>query len=169
MDQAYRIAAKHRTGRQPAAPGGPARRLVRSAVIASLLVGLTACGGDVQTRGHLVEDRFLADLDVGTSTVDQVLSVLGSPTTVAPFDQQTWYYIGHREEQTAFFRPEVLERRVVIVRFDDTGILSELGERTLEDGEELEMVERETPSLGREMTFLEQMLGNIGRFNPTAQ
>ena len=127
---------------------------------------LAACDSEVRTRGHVVEDRHLATLAVGSTTAEEVLLTLGTPSTVAPFDERTWYYIGQTEAQTAFFRPEVLDRRVVVVRFDQAGVLSELGERTLDDAERIAIVERETPSLGREMTFLEQMLGNIGRFNP---
>ncbi|MCA8908185.1 MAG: outer membrane protein assembly factor BamE [Rhodospirillaceae bacterium] len=158
-----------RTGDSRVAAVRRDRLLAGACLAVALAVGLGGCGGDVRTRGHLVEDRYLAELTVGQSTAEEVLQALGTPSTVAPFDDHTWYYIGQREEQTAFFRPDVLERRVVMVRFDDAGILSEMGERTLDDAEEVNLVERETPSLGREMGFLEQMLGNIGRFNPGSE
>ncbi|MCB9957613.1 MAG: outer membrane protein assembly factor BamE [Rhodospirillaceae bacterium] len=158
-----------RTGDNRGAAARPHRLWTGACLAVALAVGLGGCGGDIRTRGHLVEDRNLAELTVGQSTAEDVLQTLGTPSTVAPFDDHTWYYIGQREEQTAFFRPEVLERRVVMVRFDEAGVLSEMGERTLDDAEDVALVNRETPSLGREMGFLEQMLGNIGRFNPSGE
>lgn len=138
-------------------------------VCAMIIAGaaLTACSPQVSTRGHLVEDRRLEQIQVGQSTANDVLAVLGSPSTVAPFDDHVWYYIGQRTERTAFFRPEVIERRVVKIVFDDSGIIREMEELGVEDGMSVELVERETPTLGRRMSFLEQMVGNIGRFNPS--
>ncbi len=138
-------------------------------VCAMIVVGaaLTACSPQVATRGHLVEDRRLEQIQVGQSTANDVLAVLGSPSTVAPFDDRVWYYIGQRTERTAFFRPEVIERRVIKIVFDDSGMIREMDELGVDDGMSVELVERETPTLGRRMGFLEQMVGNIGRFNPS--
>ena len=143
---------------------------MRTTVTATILAAaLAGCAGETYTRGNLVEDRDLAELAVGASTAQDVLAVLGTPTTVAAFDDRTWYYIGQRTEHVSFFEPEIIDRRVVIVSFDEQGRLTAMDERTLEDGQEVEFVSRQTPTLGREMTFLEQMLGNIGRFNPGTQ
>ncbi len=125
---------------------------------------LAACSPTVAMRGNLVEDRRLAQVEVGRSTAAEVMETLGTPSTVATFDPTTWYYIGQRTEQTAFFQPEVVERRVVVVRFDDNGVLQEMQELGVEDARDIELVDRQTPTLGREMGFLEQMVGNLGRF-----
>jgi outer membrane protein assembly factor BamE (lipoprotein component of BamABCDE complex) len=135
-------------------------------VIAGLVaVGLGACAPAVNTRGNLVEDDRLGQLAVGQTTAREVATLLGTPTTVATFDERTWYYIGERTEQRAFFEPNVVERRVLEIRFDETGVMQSLEEYGPDDAQEVELVERETPSLGRRMSFLEQMIGNLGRFN----
>lgn len=125
---------------------------------------LIACTPIVETRGFLVDDERMAAIDPGRSTARDVLATLGTPTTVAPFDDRTWYYIGQRTEKVAFFAPEVTERRVLVLQFDETGLLEQMDELTEEEGQTVELVERETPTLGRRMTFLEQVIGNLGRF-----
>lgn len=142
-------------------------RWAKAAIPALAAVALiAACSPIRATRGHIVEDEKVAQLEVGISTRDDVLDILGSPTTVGTFDDSNWYYIGQRTERTAFLAPEIVERRVLLVSFDEAGVIQRLEERGLEDAENVELVERETPTLGRRITFLEQMFGNLGRFNP---
>lgn len=131
----------------------------------ALAVSVAACSPVVNTRGNLVEDVRLAEIEPGVSTVDDVLFVLGSPSTVAPFDDNTWYYIGQVTEKVAFYNPEIVDRRVVKLTFDDTGLLAAIEDLSLEEGQQVDLVDRETPTRGREITFLEQMIGNLGRFN----
>lgn len=150
--------------------GGPADRggwhRPIGLIVGTLLVGLlAACAPVIENRGNLVDDERMARLEVGETRAEDVLIDIGTPSAVAPFDDRTWYYIGQVTSKTAFFNPEIIDRRVVRVRFDAAGVLSEVAEVTLEEGETLQLVERETPTLGRTVGFLEQMLGNVGRFN----
>lgn len=142
-------------------------RVVRT-MAAGLLVAaaLTACTPRVATRGNLVEDYRLEQVHTGTSTKADVATILGTPTTVSTFDDNTWYYIGQRVETVAFFAPDVTKRRVLRMQFDPaTSTLTDMKELNLEDGEQVALVSRETPTLGRRIGVLEQFLGNIGRFN----
>jgi outer membrane protein assembly factor BamE (lipoprotein component of BamABCDE complex) len=135
---------------------------------AGLLVAaaLTACTPRVATRGNLVEDYRLEQVHTGTSTKADVATILGTPTTVSTFDENVWYYIGQRVETVAFYAPEVTKRRVLRMQFDPgSGVLQDLKQLDLKDGEDVAMVSRETPTLGRRIGILEQFLGNIGRFN----
>jgi outer membrane protein assembly factor BamE (lipoprotein component of BamABCDE complex) len=135
---------------------------------AGLLVAaaLTACTPRVATRGNLVEDYRLEQVHTGTSTKADVATILGTPTTVSTFDDNVWYYIGQRVETVAFYAPEVTKRRVLRMQFDpSSGVLQDLKQLDLKDGEDVAMVSRETPTLGRRIGILEQFLGNIGRFN----
>jgi len=124
---------------------------------------LSACALTVATRGNLVDDTRLAQIQPGVTTRDDVAYLLGTPTTTSTFEKNIWYYIGQRTEKSAFFDPEIVERRVVEITFDDQGVVREIEEIGLEDGQEIELVDRQTPTLGKQITFLEQMLGNFGR------
>ncbi|HYG88298.1 MAG TPA: outer membrane protein assembly factor BamE [Azospirillum sp.] len=142
-------------------------RSTPSKFLAVALLGLaaTACAPTVATRGNMTDPDAVATIKTGSTTRDEVASLLGTPTSVGTFDQNVWYYIGQKTEKTAFFKPEVLERRVVVVHFDDAGVVNDVKQLDANQGQEVEMVERTTPTHGRELGFLEQMVGNFGRFS----
>ncbi len=92
--------------------------------------------------------------------------MLGTPSSVVPFSDDTWIYISRKVSTIAFLDPRVLEQNVVVVQFDQGGVVQDVRRYTLEDGKAIDPVTRKTPSPGKELTFLEQLVGNIGRFNP---
>src|SRR3546814_5404304 len=122
------------------------------------------CSPRIDTRGNLPDPDIVSELQPGLHDRDQVAQILGSPSTVGTFDDSTWYYISKRTETVAFFEPETVDQQVLAVHFDDTGVLSEVKVFGYEDGQEIEPVERVTPTSGREITILQQLFGNIGRF-----
>lgn len=128
-------------------------------------IGASACSPAVATRGNIVDPDRLAEIQAGSSRREDVAVVLGTPTVVGTFDPNMWYYIGQKTEKTAFFQPEVVERRVVVVQFDDQGVVKSLNTLDKAAGQDIDIVDRATPTHGRELTFLEQMLGNVGRFS----
>jgi len=135
-----------------------------TAVILSTFL-LAACESRIEIRGNLPDPDLLASIQSSEYSRSQVAQVLGSPSTVAMFENETWFYISERRETLAFFEPEVLERKVVIVQFDNTGILTTVAELGIENGRIITPVDRETPTLGNDLNAIEQMLGNIGKFN----
>lgn len=131
--------------------------------MAALLLG--ACTPRIQTHGNLPDPDRLADIKPGQISRDEVEEILGSPSSIALFDKETWYYVSERTETSAFFAPEVKERKVIIVKFEPNGVVSSVDTKGLDDGRVIQPVERETPTAGTEMTLIQQMFGNIGRFN----
>ena len=137
----------------------------RTAAVAVLALALAACAGQVDTRGNFADLEAVSQITPGQSTRGTVEDLLGSPTTVATFNDKTWYYIGRKTEKFAFFEPEVLESQVVAIHFDTVGVVEEVKIYGSEDSREVALVERTTPTAGRELTVLQQLLGNVGRFN----
>ncbi len=123
-----------------------------------------ACTPTQATRGNIVEDYRMAEIVPGVSTRTSVLQSLGSPTTQAPFDENVWYYIGQKTEKTGIFDPKVVEKKVVVVAFNNEGIVDTIEEVQAEDVD-VPHVRRKTPTSGNEITVLQQLLGNVGRFN----
>src|SRR5690606_24242496 len=105
------------------------------------------------------DPAVVSEVRPGMSTRDDVLYILGTPSTVSSFQGPVWYYIGQRTEKVAFFDPEVTERQVVEVLFDETDRVSQVNLYGLEDGQEVELVERETPTEGQDITIVQQFLG----------
>jgi len=144
-------------------PGALLRAILIATSVATLLAG---CSPRIDSRGNQLDPEILAEVRPGMSTRDDVLYLLGTPSTISSFQGPVWYYIGQRTEKLAFFHPEVKERQVVEIAFDGTDRVSDMRVIGLEEGQEVELVERETPTEGQDITILQQFLGNLGRFNP---
>ncbi|HWB52311.1 MAG TPA: outer membrane protein assembly factor BamE [Stellaceae bacterium] len=139
------------------------RRALRPGVVLAGML-LTACAISEDQRGHLPDPEKLAEIHPGSTTKEQVVRILGSPSSASTFDDNVWYYISRRIKQVAFFSPTVLDQQVYIVDFDDKGVVKDLGHKTLADGLPITPAPGATPAPGRELSFMEQLLGNIGRF-----
>ncbi len=127
-------------------------------------LALSACTPTIATRGNIVEDFRMAEITPGVSSRTNVLKSLGSPTTKAPFDDNVWYYIGQKTEKKGIFDPKVVDEKIVVVAFNEEGIV-EVMEEIDTERMDIPRVRRKTETGGNNVTVLEQLLGNVGKFN----
>jgi len=132
---------------------------------ACLALSLAACTPRIDTRGHVATPGSVETLAVGKQTRTDVIQLLGSPYTTATFDDETWYYISQRTETVAFYQPETIDQKVLALKFDKAGVLKDMQTYTLKDGKAIAMVDRKTPTAGKELTLIEQVFGNVGKFS----
>jgi outer membrane protein assembly factor BamE (lipoprotein component of BamABCDE complex) len=144
--------------------------LAKHAVIAALAAAaaVSACTPTVRRHGYVPEQTPLSAIQPMVDTKSSVLEKYGNPSTSGVFDQETWYYMTNVREQLGYLQPESSARAIVAVRFDGSGRVSEVENFTLADARNPGIVGRATPTRGRELTILEQLLGNVGRL-PTDQ
>jgi outer membrane protein assembly factor BamE (lipoprotein component of BamABCDE complex) len=128
------------------------------------MFAVTACEEQVNVRGNLPHAADIAKIRTGFHKKNDIENLLGTPSTVATFKKETWYYIGGRVKNLSFFRPEFLERKVVVVKFNSAGIVASVEARDAPTNKDLKLVERETPTKGKELTVIQQLIGNVGRF-----
>jgi outer membrane protein assembly factor BamE (lipoprotein component of BamABCDE complex) len=141
------------------------RALALAAAVSALSLSLSACGvSRIAIRGNQPDPERIAELKPGEVSKDDILDSIGSPSSINTFGKETWYYISERTETVAFLAPKVLERKVLIVEFNDKGMMSQIVELGLDAGRELTHVKRITPTFGEELTVIEQILGNFRRF-----
>jgi outer membrane protein assembly factor BamE (lipoprotein component of BamABCDE complex) len=143
--------------------------LLPFAAVGLLTLQLGACTANVAAHGHRLDAAALAQVEPGRSSQREVVQLLGSPSSLATFDNHTWYYISQRTERRSFYQEKIVAQDVVAIRFDDQGLVSQIDRHGLDEAREIEVVDRETPTAGNELTILEQFIGNIGRFNPPAE
>lgn len=129
---------------------------------------VTACAPNVAIRGNLPNAERLAEVVPGDMSREEVAEILGSPSSITPFDSNLWLYVSERTETVAFFKPEVKERNVVMVRFTKEGIVQEVKKLDLSNAKDIAHVERITPTSGNEITIWDQLFTNLGRFNNPA-
>ena len=138
--------------------------LIKPAVLLFCMT-LAACAPTLVIQGYVPDDKTLARVEQGVDTKDAVVTKLGSPPTIATFDDDTWIYVNKRSEVFAFFEPTVLSQNVVAINFDPEGRVEEIRRFTLEDGRLINPITRKTPTQGQELGLLEQLFGNVGKFN----
>ncbi|HCY54751.1 MAG TPA: outer membrane protein assembly factor BamE [Oceanicaulis sp.] len=142
-------------------------KLTTGFCIAALGLALAACEPIKSDQGYHFDAEQVAQLQAGVTTKDMVQEIMGSPSAITTFQTEgdAWYYISSKTEHLAFFAKEVTEREILVVKFDLNDVVSELEGLDLTAGEEVQLVERETPTGGRKLGLLEQLFGNLGRFN----
>lgn len=135
------------------------------ALITSVLICASACTPVVAQRGNLLEDYQMAEIKIGEATRSDVLRSLGSPTTKSTFDPNVWYYLGQETEKKGILDPKIVKERVVLVAFNDEGIVQDIQDV---DRERINIpYERsKTPTHGNNITIMQELLGNLGKFNP---
>ncbi len=145
------------------------RRPVRAAVLLLVAASLSGCmyfRPVRQSRGNLIDNIDFAQLQPGSSTRADVTSIIGTPTTRATFDDNTWIYVGEVTKLTVAGFPGIIRQEVVVLNFDGNGTLRSVHKMTGKDAVRVAMVSRTTPSPGSEASFLQQVVGNVGRYNP---
>jgi outer membrane protein assembly factor BamE (lipoprotein component of BamABCDE complex) len=126
---------------------------------------ISACSPSVATHGHRLDPAALAQIEPGRTTRDQVLQLLGSPSSFSTFDDQAWYYVSQRTERLSFYQEDVVAQDVTAITFTDRGVVSAVDQHGLDQAQAVTPVERTTPTVGNELSVIEQLIGNIGRFN----
>ena len=142
--------------------------MFRRVMIAACAVGLlatSACAPITSYSGFQTIDADPAkDVKVGGDTKSTVRAKLGSPSATSTFDPNVWFYMNQVKERVAFERPKVVARHVTAISFDkDSEQVTAVNNYTLKDGRVIAYNEHETPTRGRELSILEQVLGTVGR------
>ena len=140
---------------------------ITGATIMALL--LTSCDRNPAQRGFAATPGSVEQLEVNAQSREDVVRLIGSPSTVATFNPSIWYYISQKQEQFAFFKAEIVEQNVLQLTFNESGRLQSIKSYDLTNAQNITMVARITPTAGKELTVLEQILGNVGRFSGPAR
>jgi outer membrane protein assembly factor BamE (lipoprotein component of BamABCDE complex) len=132
-------------------------RLFAVALLAAATLSLGGCGDmftQVYQRGYIPPEGALEQVPLGASQ-EQVLIVLGTPSTVATVSGEVFYYISQRAEQKlAFMTQQVINQRVIAVYFDKSRRVARLANYGLKDGKVFDFVSRTTPTAGVELNYI---------------
>ena len=136
------------------------------AVFAIAIAGMMlSCSPRIENHGNEIDLDNLVEIEPGKTRKSRVSALLGAPSSTSDFGEETWFYIGSTTKTVGFFRPELINRKVVYISFDNEGVVGAIGKLSEADGKKIEIVDRETPTVGQRITLLQQLIGNIGRFN----
>lgn len=133
------------------------------AMLSTVAVLASACAPTVTHHGYLAYDaKPSTDIKVG-DTQATVLDKLGAPSQTAVYSPTEWYYIDQTSTKMTYKMPTVVARGVTVINFDTTGqTVTKVETLSLADGRLLTPNPNKTPTRGRSLTALEQILGTVG-------
>jgi outer membrane protein assembly factor BamE (lipoprotein component of BamABCDE complex) len=141
------------------ATGGIRIQAALCAIVAALV--LSGCSGETFQRGYVLPEGALEQIPLGASQ-EQVLLVLGTPSTVATVSGEAFYYISQKAERAiSFMRTKVTDQRVIAVYFDRDRKVQRLAEYGLKDGKIFDFVSRTTPTSGNDLNLVSAIVRNL--------
>ena len=134
------------------------------ALVSAGLLMATGCVSVRTSHGYALE-RGETELTArpNIDTKESVIARYGEPSLKGVLDDNSWYYVANADQARAFFRPELTYQSVVAFYFNDEGYVEEVEQLTLKDSVDIKISSRSTPTRGKELSFWEQLLGNVGQ------
>lgn len=132
---------------------------------------LTSCSAvkddedDKENRGYVTKFSDFSKIKPGNTNQQETLQILGSPITKSLFGKEEWIYAGGEVTKETFFEPEIKSFESYKITFNDAGIVESIKFKDRSSLKEFEISEDRTISGGNSLTFFQQLLGNVGRFN----
>jgi outer membrane protein assembly factor BamE (lipoprotein component of BamABCDE complex) len=124
------------------------------AAVALVCAALGGCTGEQFQKGYILPPGALEQIPIGASQ-DQVLIVMGTPSTVATLSGEVFYYISQRSERPiAFMNQRVVDQRVIAIYFDKNRQVQRLANYGLQDGKIFDFISRTTTTSGQELSYL---------------
>jgi outer membrane protein assembly factor BamE (lipoprotein component of BamABCDE complex) len=140
---------------------GRSRNTASTIVVVALAMSLGGCFGETFQRGYVLPDGALEQIRLGASQ-EQVLIVLGTPSTVATVSGEAFYYISQRAERSISFMPtKITDQRVVAVYFDRDRRVERVASYGIKDGRVFDFISRTTPTAGSDVNFVKGMIDSI--------
>jgi outer membrane protein assembly factor BamE (lipoprotein component of BamABCDE complex) len=135
-------------------------------VLGAATLGLAVLAGGCTSirdhRGYLIDSALVDSVQPRVDNRTSVERTLGRPTWVSQFGAKDWYYVAVDTKQVAFHRPHTFQQTVLRVRFDDVGNVAAIDRAGMEQVARINPDGKQTPTLGRNRSFLEDLFGNIG-------
>lgn len=141
----------------------PVFRIVAIGLTAGVL---TACTAIYRHHGYVPTAEELAAIQVGVDTRDSVVEAVGTPSSSGLLNESGYYYVASRMRHYGARAPQVVSRELVAISFDQRGVVRNIERYGLEDGRVIPLERRVTSSSVEDKTFIRQLLGNLGSFNP---
>jgi outer membrane protein assembly factor BamE (lipoprotein component of BamABCDE complex) len=134
----------------------------RAALVVGGALVLGACSSIQNHRGYITDETLVQSVQPGIDNQTSVRGVLGQPTYTSTFGEQVWYYISSTTAQAPFNTPRIDQHSVMAVHFDAEGNVTQVERTGAEQVAYISPDSDETPTLGRDRSFLEDLFGNIG-------
>ncbi len=133
-----------------------------------ILALLSSCISRLEKHGYMFDLSDHEKLQEGVTSKERVLKIMGSPTLVSELgDDETWIYYSENIEHFLFFKPNTEEREVLILSFNDGGVIYDLRKINLNDeNKNLNFATNYTKIDDHEAHLFKSFVGNVGQIKP---
>ena len=121
----------------------------------------------VSHNGNMPSEERIARVEKGDSK-DDVMRLLGVPSSVISFDDNTWIYMSSDIKRVAFFEPKEIDRDILKIKFNADDRVTEISHLTQTAGKEIKPDESKTDVKGENVGFFRKYFGGVGQYNPFA-
>ena len=140
---------------------GGGRRTAAYVLTFALILALGGCTGEAFQRGYVLPDGALEQIRLGASQ-EQVLIVLGTPSTVATVSGEAFYYISQRAERSvSFLQTRITDQRVIAIYFDRDRRVQRVASYGIKDGKVFDFISRTTPTAGSDLTIVQALFDSL--------
>ena len=109
---------------------------------------------------HFLEKKH-QKLSINTTNKNDILDLLGEPSTKSSFDNDVWIYIERKITNTHFFgRRKLVVNNVMVLEIDNRGILAKKDFYDINDMKELEFDSKRSASL-KKRNFIYNFLSSL--------
>lgn len=143
---------------------------IRNLLYIGLFVfSLSACSQDLflKHNGNLPSADKISRITKGQSR-EEVRQILGTPSSITSFEDESWLYMSSTMKQVAFFQPKEIDREILKISFNPQGEVSSISNYSQKDGINCEIDPNETDSAGHDIGFFRKYFGGVGAFIPIA-
>jgi outer membrane protein assembly factor BamE (lipoprotein component of BamABCDE complex) len=138
------------------------KQIIHTIIILNLFIIITSCVNKKIVNGQLPDGEMLSKLRLNEDNKQVIDQLLGSPSFKGEFGDNSYYYFSTISDKIAFLEPDLIEQKIIQLKFDDKNILSKVYLFEKNDSKEILMSSNFTKTTGREISILEQMISNFG-------
>ena len=144
------------------------KQFCKKLALVLVMATLAACGGQYRNHGYMPLAEDVDALIVGVDTRDNIIEVMGVPTTGGVLTEEALYYVRSRVHHKGYVKPNEIQRDVLVLSFDKNQILRNVERFGIEKGKLIRLEHRVTEAPSGDRSILQQIIGSIGGFNPNS-
>jgi outer membrane protein assembly factor BamE (lipoprotein component of BamABCDE complex) len=137
-------------------------KTIGTAIVLAAALTAGGCSSIRETRGYIIDQTLVSTVQPGIDNQQSVTQTLGRPTFTSQFGDPTWYYVSSITGRKPFVRPKIQNHTVLAIKFDANGNVASADRSGVEKVAYFSPDGDQTPTLGRERGFFEDLFGNIG-------
>ena len=129
----------------------------------SIFILISNCSFDLVDDHHGVFylEKKEKKIEVQVSNTNDILSILGEPSTKSTFDNDVWIYIERKITNSHFFgKRELVVNNVMVLEIDDKGILAKKDFFDINDMKDIDFDQNRSESL-QKRNFIYNFLSSL--------